>query len=44
MDVLEVLGCLLAGLVLLYMAARFIFTAYFKTKQDFERKNQNGKK
>ena len=30
--------------VVLYMAARFIFTAYFKTRSDFEkRNNQNGK-
>jgi len=44
MSILESFGVVVAGLVLVYVAARFIFTAYFKTRSDFERKTQNGKK
>jgi len=44
MSIIEAFGCVVAGFVLLYVAARFIFTAYFKTRSDFERKTQNGKK
>jgi len=30
--------------VVLYTVARLVFAAYFKTRADFERNNQNGKK
>lgn len=37
-DKLEVLLLVPVVLILLYVAARFLFVAYFKTKQDFEKK------
>ena len=39
----EYLTLIPVGLLLLYVAARFLFAAYFQSKQDFEKRNKQGK-
>lgn len=44
MGFIEYVGVGVAALFLVYLVARLISAAYFRSKQTFERESQNGKR